>query len=513
MPDWKESLEAAASSLAVLFWVVGCKTVDPTADYARTTALVREHTGSADVYDPSADDLVEDRVTALLADGLTVEEAVQVALLNNRGFHAAFQEIGASRADVVQSGLLSNPSLGLTVQFPEGGGRSKLTAGFAQQIVDLWQIPVRKRIAEAQLEQTVLSVADQAVRLTADVKRSFYQMMAAEKTGVLAAENVQLMKRTLEVAQARFDAGDVGSVDVNLVRANLIGVQLDSIEVRRNLEESRNGLLRLLGLSRSSAVITLSGIWPEAAELPAGENEILLTALEQRLDARVAALRVHAADAELEKEYRNVFPDIVLGLEGERPDSQGTPGRDVLADTARSSIASGALTAPSIQSRSQRNQERSQIVDMLLGPSLSITLPIWDQNQAQIAKAGYKARQLRAAYEDLLDTISRETADALNALRSSRELVQFFESEALPQSQRSVDSARATYQAGEQSVLVLLDAQETVIARQRAHVNALRDLALAQVGLDRAVGGSVSKRTVPDDAAHSQDVEAGGDQP
>ena len=76
---------------------------------------------------------------------------------------------GASRADVVQSGLLSNPTLAISVRFPKGGGRSNIAAGLAQQPVDLWQIPVRKRITEAQLEATVLTVAHQAVTLAADV--------------------------------------------------------------------------------------------------------------------------------------------------------------------------------------------------------------------------------------------------------------------------------------------------------------------------------------------------------
>ena len=49
-----------------------------------------------------------------------VAEAIQVCLLNNPGLQAAFLDIGMARADVVQSGLLSNPSLTALVRFPTG---------------------------------------------------------------------------------------------------------------------------------------------------------------------------------------------------------------------------------------------------------------------------------------------------------------------------------------------------------------------------------------------------------
>ena len=104
-----------------LIMVIGCATVDPTPDYQRADRLIAERTGVEEVYDPEADELIAEKVDRLLSDGLTVEEAVQVALLNNRSFQASFHEIGLSRAEVVRSGLMTNPSLGLSLRFPEGG--------------------------------------------------------------------------------------------------------------------------------------------------------------------------------------------------------------------------------------------------------------------------------------------------------------------------------------------------------------------------------------------------------
>lgn len=490
--NWRKGLPLAVIGALLL---PACMTVDPKPDYARTRELATTATGIDEIFDPSATEAAAQRVRELLTDGLSDDEAVRIAILNNRGFQARFHEIGASRADVVQSGLMSNPSLSLSLRFPEGGGRSNFTAGFAQQVVDLWQIPVRKKIAESELEQVIFDVADQAVRLCAQVKQAFYLALAAEQAEALSRQNLELVQQSVDLARKRFQAGEVGIIDVNLVQANLITVQVDAIAARRAREETTNQLSRLMGLSRTESAWKLSGSWPDNMDGTTDGNALLLVAMEQRFDARIAALRVKAAQAELEKQCRSVFPNVTIGLEGERPERRALPGRTVLADTARTSIASGGLTAPTIQSRAERQRERSQIIDLLLGPTLDITLPIWDQNQAQIAKAGYRVLQLRSAYEDLLDGVAQEVSDALSIIRAAQELVRFYESDALPHAKQSVNAARQTYEAGEQNVIALIEAQETLIARQQAQVNAWRDLALAQAELERAVGG-VNDRNV-----------------
>ena len=48
-------------------------------------------------------------VAELLAQPLSADDAVQIALLNNRGLQASFEELGVSEADLVQSGRLPNP--------------------------------------------------------------------------------------------------------------------------------------------------------------------------------------------------------------------------------------------------------------------------------------------------------------------------------------------------------------------------------------------------------------------
>jgi outer membrane protein TolC len=227
---------------------------------------------------------------------------------------------------------------------------------------------------------------------------------------------------------------------------------------------------------------------PEPASLTGGDG-LLSLALSQRLDARAAEFRARAADQEVRQQWLKMFPSLTVGIDGEELERRALPNRKILADTARESIASGGLTAPGIESRAQRDLERRQEIDFLLGPSFAATLPIFDQNQAQIAKAKFQAIQRRKDYEGLLNQIASQVEQAVVTLQNTREIVEFYRKDALPQSDLNLEGARRLYQAGEQGIVVVIEAQESLITRRRAYVRAMGEYAAALAELERAVGG------------------------
>ncbi len=475
--------------MALLTAPFACTPVDARPDYARTRQLVGEHTGVDAVFDPGAPEEAAAQIEQLLVDGLSVDEAVRLALLNNRDLQVTLADIGASRADFVQSTLWSNPTLALGFNFPEGGGVMDFTLGFSQQIADLWQIPVRRRMTARQLERTILQAARRAVELTAQVRTHCYEVLALRRAADLATENSQLAERIVASARQQFEAGQVSEFDVGLTRATLLDIQADLITTRAALQKAEAALADQLGLARRDERLRLVDTLPERNVALPDDDALLAWALDQRLDARAAELEARVAEDELAMQFRRVFPDVQLGFALERNERRGMPGRKIAADTARASIAAGTLTAPGIESRGQRGLARSQIIDAKLGPSLALTLPLWDQNQAQIAKARFRALQARTQYEQTLDSIAVQVTQALIQARMTQELVAFYQHDSLPIAEATVNGATKLYEAGEQNVLGLVEAQEKLVSRRRDLVNVLRDRAIALADLERALGG------------------------
>ncbi len=109
---------ATIGQALTLVLAISCAQVEPRADFDQARELVEESTGRDEVFDPYAPALTAEELEAILADGLSLDEALRLALVNNRDLQAEFQEIGVAHADWVQSRLLSNPSLDVLLRFP-----------------------------------------------------------------------------------------------------------------------------------------------------------------------------------------------------------------------------------------------------------------------------------------------------------------------------------------------------------------------------------------------------------
>jgi len=465
--------------------ICGCATVDPQLDYERAGQHVAAATGRDHLYQPGFEEVARELVEGLLKDGITADEAVQVCLLNNATLQASLMDIGMARADVVQAGLLSNPSLGIAVQFPSGGGLASLEGGLAQNIAELWQIPVRKRTAERSLDQTILDLARQAAGLAVDAKVAYYEAVGADALHTISQENLAVARNLLDLALTRQQVGAANELDVNLSRSIALDAELDVEETRFAASIARRTLAVLLGVTVDAEALVLLDSFPDDPPTIPDADRLLDVARRWRLDIRSAEQAVHAAEARWREERRRVFPKLDIGLameRGERARSDG--GRDVLADTARASIANGGLAAPGIQPRSERRRH----TDFKIGPEFKLELPIFDQNQAGIAKAHYACQQACKTLEALDRTVAHEVRGAVDRASTAWKLARIYRQRSIPLAQSNLDLSREAYAAGKVSFLSVLEAQRFFLETRKGHVAAVRIAATAIPELERTIG-------------------------
>ena len=470
---------------ASVLWVVvaGCVAVNPEPDYRRSAEMIQRATGIADVYDTRGMAAVRERVDALLADEMTSDEAAEIVLLNNRELQAAFQDIGVARADLVQSGLLSNPTLAMAFRLPAGGGLTAIDLDIGQSIAELWQIPARRRSAEHSLEQTILRIAHQASALATRAKEAHCAARGAEQRLTIARENHDLTRETFELSEFRQQAGAGNTLDVNLARGALLEAQLAVERARLAASDAKRNLAALLGLTFDAENLALATESPSALRtMP--RDELVLAALANRLDVRALREAVGAADERFALERARVLPSLEIGLSLEREARGPIPDRDVLADTARASIDAGRLTAPEIEPRSARDAEQN----VTLGPGFSLELPIFDQNQAQIARARCVLEQALHRLDALKTAITQEVSGVADQLETTQRIVQLYKEDVLPQSRQNLDMARESYRAGKTGFLSVLEAERTYLTTRERFASARQQAAEALARLERTVG-------------------------
>jgi len=488
-----------------IFLLCGCATVNPSPDYDRASELIKERTGSTSVYRPDLEQNIDEEVKSLLQGGLSADEATSVALLNNREFQGLLFEVGISHADLVQSSRLSNPSIFLNVLIPQGGGRTKLTYGLTQELAELWQLPKRKRASKEKLEMAILQIAQVAIDLNRRTQTAYFTLLAADLTVQNAVESETLAQSIVSLVQSKYDAGEVSELDVNRARATLLNTTMDTILARQEQKVARATIEKELGLSYWPDPWDLTGKLELDNSVPVKDETLLAQATENILNVKLAKQQIALAESELKTQYRARFPSVKLGVSAERPAQKTAPSRaeQGIAAWKPSTVLSGipavlqpnpslssiAGLLPSFPTQRQRELAEDQQIDLLWGPTLQATVPIFDQNQAGIAKAQYRLEQLQKEYENQLQVLSQTITQKAATVRTARELATFFSSEAIPLAESNAKGASLVYESGQEGILSIVESQRELFSLRKTYIGVLRDYHVARVELEQAMGG------------------------
>ena len=427
----------------------GCTQVNPHSDFVRARELIETSTGFAEAYDPYEPPMSEVEIEETLTDGLSMDEAIRLTLLNNRQLQGAFMDIGVAKAEWVQSGLLSNPSVDVLVRFPVDGGRSMIEATLVQNLLELWRIPIRKEMSQHRLDETVLRIARLAGELVAETKRAYYEAVAAQERHHVAVENLAVVTKSYEAVRSMREAGAASTFDENLVRGRLQVSQMAVLPTRLDVANAKRRLARRLSIDQDVDGVALIDPLPDIVTEPADPDELIEIARDSRLDLRAYAAAIKETNDRLRLEHSKAWGEIALGPSVERPATAG---------------------------------------DTLVGVGFSLELPIFDQNQAQVAKAVYLLRQMVKSYESVYLAVAQDIRIDVDRANTALAGMGFYQEELLPQAEKNLSFAMESYAAGQSSILALFEAQQALLDAQKGHVMVRLETATALADLEETVG-------------------------
>src|SRR5688572_3882739 len=164
--------------IVALLLFSGCTSIAINAGFDDVSAMVAGRSADRIFWNNGTDldQQASEKLDSLLKDKLTADEAVQIALLNNRDLQAVYSDLGVAQADLVQAGLLSNPIFDASIMFPtSGGGRPDLELSAAMNFLNIFYIPLRKRVAAARFEEVKTRVAASVLDFAGRVRGAFFR--------------------------------------------------------------------------------------------------------------------------------------------------------------------------------------------------------------------------------------------------------------------------------------------------------------------------------------------------
>ena len=411
-------------------------------------------------------DVIDKRVAELLAQPLTVDDAVQVALLNNRGLQAAFQELGITEAEVVQAGRLPNP--GFSFARRQRGDEVELERGLHFNLARLLVMPLVAKLEARRFEQTQGMVAMSVLSLAAEARKAYINALAATETVRYTQQVKQAAEASAELARRMEQVGNFNKLERARQQAFYADAALNLARAEQAQRSTRERLTRLLGVWGTQAQFTLPerlpGLPQDALTLP----DIERVALAQRLDVLGAKMAAEQTANNLGLTRTTRFVNVLeLGL-----------------------MRNGSNQAPT-----QRGWE------------IGVELPLFDWGGARVvrAEAVYMQAVHRAA-ETAINARS-EVREAYGAYRSAHDIAQHHFAEIVPLRKRIAEENVLRYNGMLIGVFELLADARLQIASVNSAIEALRDFWLAQADLDMALIGKPSL-TTPSDPAMA--AEGGG---
>src|SRR5712692_4170690 len=305
----------------LLFGLTGCASVDLRAGFPEVSAAVAERSTAKIVWSEGTDldREAEEKLRALWQKRLTADDAVQIAMLNNRDLQAIYTGLRVAQADLVQAGLFRNPILDAAVLFPLSGVRPDIQLSAVFSFLDAFYVPLRKRVAAAQFDEAKLRITGAVLDFAVQVRTAFYEHQANEQMLELRRSIVRALTASLDVSRRLHEAGNITDLDLARDRALAESSKLALRSAESAARQSREHLNSLMGAWGKETEWEIDGRLPDIPEESLPGSGIERTALTRSIDLSNARQRIIAAGQQLGYDRATaLIPSMDFGAGAER---------------------------------------------------------------------------------------------------------------------------------------------------------------------------------------------------
>ena len=398
------------------------------------------------------------------AQTLTVAQAVDEAVQHNLGLLAERANLPIADAQMITAKLRPNPVFSFSADHLDllGTGFNAINNGGPPEIAWRVDLPLErggKRDARIGLAAVLKSAAEaqlaDAIRtLRQDVTLACIDVIAAQASRALVADNLRTYEDLVRVNRARVTAGSIAPAEATRSEVAMLQFRANVVRADLDLAAATARLRVLLGRAPGDVVTVSDSLGSPRADTAPAVTRLQELAKQSRPDLQALRLAESRTIADLRLQEALGRIDYTVGAEYRR--QQG------IAGTGNS-----------------------------LGFFFSTPLPLSSRNQGEIARAGAERTQVDRQIAAREAQIASDVQTALHEYVTTRDLVSSIEHELLQPATKARDVSVYTYRAGGGTLLDVLDAQRAFNDTMQGYVDAQANVLRAATRLNAAVGTEV----------------------
>ena len=395
----------------------------------------------------------EQLVAELLAQPVSREDAVRLALANSASFQAVIAQGWSDLAAANQAGRIANP----VFTFERMRIVDELEIGrlLSVGLLDLLTLPQRQTIARNREAQAQAQLASGIVEQVTLVRQAWVRAVAAAQQLEYAKQVNAAAEASAELAKRMQQVGNFTKLQRARQQSFYADATAQLAAAQHTALSAREELIRLLGLSDvQAAQLKLPERLPDLPAAPLSAADTSQAALQQRLDWQLARLQLDAAGKAQRLDLLSRLVDTEVGVR-----------RDTVFDNA-----SGT--------RSTRR-----------GYELDVTLPVFDWGGAQRAAMNAQTLVAVSRYELVTRSASSQLREGYSAYRTAYDIAKHYHDEIVPLRKTMSEENMLRYNGMLIGVFELLADTREQIASVMASINAQQQFWLADAAMSAALIG------------------------
>jgi outer membrane protein, heavy metal efflux system len=380
---------------------------------------------------------------------ITLEELQQMALQNNPTFRQSAANIQAAEGRKKQSGLYPDPTVGYQGEQIRGGSFHGGEQGFfvQQDIVLGGKLGLNRKIFDQELKQAETEADEQKLRVVTNVRMSYIQALAAQKTLELRQNLSKLADDAVETSRQLANVGQADAPDVLESEVEAQQAQLAVTMAERNQQRIWKAMAAVVGNPR----LPLMGLEGKLEDTPpVNSDELVEKIVSESPAVRIAELGVKRAEAALARAKRETIPDLQLrgGLQqnGELLSNGRPVGLQGFAD-------------------------------------VGVRIPIFNRNQGNIVTASADAERAKREVERVKLVLRERAASVVQTYTFSQTAVDRYKNQMIPRAQKAYEMYTKKYQDMAAAYPQVLISQRILMQLEASYITALENLATSSLSL------------------------------
>ncbi len=359
-----------------------------------------------------------------VANGISAEEAVSLALFNNLQYQADLASITISQADLVEAGMMTNPVLRYLL--PAGGIN---VSGYINFALDyLWQRPKRIALANSDIRRISESMIQKGYGLIRDVQTLYADLLLSRERARILFENVLIKAEMNQLSNSRLRNGEISELEASTARADSASAVDEYLKASLDTTLRNNHLKVLIGYSADTTIYFEEPVADLLITQGISLNDYLQLAYENNPELKSAQLAIESSGRRIGWERTRIFAFIAT------------------------------LNFQHIDGNSG-----SKLLPNALNPGFQVEIPVLNRNQGRIMRAKAELEQASLQYMAIRQRIALDVSDVYYRYTETHKSYRVWNNNVIPSLEEAVRLVRIAFRRGDISYLPVLEAMRQLL--------------------------------------------------